>query len=182
MRIVKLKLDRRQFGYLMAYIVSVAIVLVIIHEAAHILAAAIRGVPFGELKLSFLGINPSVTLPQWVDENTRTVIFYAGGLTTGAAFLLGYLLYWVRRYRREPSPLYWAMGLTTIMLAAEQFAAGYLEGRYHGAYIMSATTLLSPTDVLTYGWMIAAVFFHFSMCPRKKMKANGSQLNNLSDN
>jgi len=64
------------------------------------------------------------------------------------------------------------MGLTTIMLAAEQFAAGYLEGRYHGAYIMSVTTLFSPTDVLTYGWMVAAIFFHFSLCPRKKMREN----------
>jgi hypothetical protein len=65
------------------------------------LAAVIRGVPFAELKLGFLGINPSVTLPRWVDQNTRTVIFYAGGLSTGAVFLLGYLLYWVRKYRRE---------------------------------------------------------------------------------
>ncbi|NWF77163.1 MAG: hypothetical protein HXY36_00955 [Chloroflexi bacterium] len=182
MKARKLKLSRRQFGYLVLYVVLIAIAVVFIHEAAHILAAAIRGVTFGELKLGFLGINPSVTLPQWVDENTRTVIFYAGGLTTGAVFLLGYLLYWVRKYRREPTLLYWAMGLTTIMLAAEQFAAGYLEGHYHGAYIMSAITLFSPTDVLTYGWMIAAVFFHFSLCPRKMMKANGSQLNNLSDN
>lgn len=157
MKIIKLKLNRRQFGFLMAYVVSAAIMLVIIHEAAHILAAAIRGVPFGELKLGFLGINPSVTIPQWVDENTKTVIFYAGGLTAGFLFLLGYLLYWVRKYRREPLLLYWAMGLTTIMVTAEQFAAGYLEGRYHGAYIVSATTLFSPTDVLTYGWMIAAL-------------------------
>jgi hypothetical protein len=169
---MKLRLNRRQLGYLMAYIVSVAIVLVIIHEAAHILTAVIRGVPFGELKLGFLGINPSVTLAQWVDEDTRTVIFYAGGLTTGVVFLLGYLLYWVRKYRREPSLLCWTMGVTTIMLAAEQFATGYLEGRYHGAYIMSATTLFSTTDVLTYGWMIAAVFFHFSLCPKSIMRKN----------
>ncbi len=169
MRIVKLQLNCRQFGYMMAYTVSLAMVLVIIHETAHILAAAIRGVPFGELKLGLLGINPSVTLPRWVDENTRTVIFYAGGVTTGAVFMLGYLLHWVRKYRRSPSPLYWTMGLVTIVFAAEQFAAGYLEGRYHGAYIMSATTLFSPTDILIYGWMIAAVLFHFSLCPRKMM-------------
>ncbi|MCR4394652.1 MAG: hypothetical protein NUV31_09815, partial [Dehalococcoidales bacterium] len=135
-----------------------------------ILVAVIMGIPFGELRLGFLGINPSVTLPRWVDQDTRMIFFYAGGLTTGAVFLVGYLLYWARKYRREPSLLYWAMGLTTIMFAAEQFAAGYLEGRYHGAYIISATTLFSPIDVLTYGWMIAAVFLHFSLCPRKRMK------------
>jgi hypothetical protein len=142
MKAVKLKLSRRQLVYLAAYVVAMAIALVLVHEAAHVLTAVVRGVPFGEMKLGFWGINPSITLPHWVDEDTRTVIFYAGGLTTGVVFLLVYLLYWLRKYRREPSLLYWVMGLTTIMLAAEQFAAGYLEGRYHGAYIMSAKTLL----------------------------------------
>jgi hypothetical protein len=67
------------------------------------------------------------------------------------------------------------MGVTTIMFAAEQFATGYLEGRYHGVYIMGATTLFSPADILTYGWMIAAVFFHFSLCPGKKMRKHNEQ-------
>jgi hypothetical protein len=83
MKTMKLKLSRRQLGCLVLYVVLIAIALVFIHEAAHILTAVIRGVPFNELKLGFWGINPSITLPQWVDENTRTVIFYAGGLTTG---------------------------------------------------------------------------------------------------
>lgn len=169
---MKLKLSRRQLVYLVLFVVLMAIAVIFIHEAAHILTAVIQGVPFGELKFGFRGINPSITLPQWVDEHARTVIFYAGGLPTGAVFLLGYLLYWRRKYHREPSLLYWAMGLTTIMLATEQCAAGYLEGRYHGAYIMSATNLFSPTDALTYGWIIAAVFFHLSLCPRGKMREN----------
>jgi len=58
------------------------------------------------------------------------------------------------------------MGLTTILLAGEQLTAGYLEGRYHAAYILCATSLFSPTNVLTYGWVISAVFFHFALCPK----------------
>ena len=54
------------------------------------------------------------------------------------------------------------------MLAAMQFATGYLEGRYHASYIIGATLLFSPTDVLTYGWAIAIVFFHSALCPWKK--------------
>lgn len=167
---MKLKLSHRHFGYLVLYVVLLALISIVIHEAAHILAAVARGVPFGELKLGFSGINPSITLPQLVDENTRIVIFYAGGLTAGAVLLLGYLLYWVRRYCRKRSLLCWAMGLTTIMLAGEQLAAGYLEGRYHAAYITGATSLVSPADILTYGWMISALFFHFALCPRAKMR------------
>lgn len=173
---MKLKSSYRELGYILLSVLLMAMAVVFIHEAAHILAAVILGVPFSELKLGFLGINPSVTLPQWLDADKRVIIFYAGGLGAGVVFLLGYLLYWVQQYRHKPSLLYWAMGLTTIMFAAEQFAAGYLEGRYHGAYIMSATTLFSPTDVLTYGWMIAAVFFHFSLCPKKMMKGSPSEI------
>jgi hypothetical protein len=83
-------------------------------------------------------------------------IFYAGGLTTGAVLLLGYLLYRLRRYCCNPSISRWAMGLTTILLASEHLAARYLERCYHIADIIGATSLLSPTDVMTYGWMISA--------------------------
>jgi len=57
------------------------------------------------------------------------------------------------------------------MLAAMQFATGYLEGRYHTAYIVGAMAFFSPKDVLNYGWAISAIFFHSSLCPRRKMKA-----------
>ena len=168
---MRLRLNWRQGGYMGLYIISLAIAVVFIHEGAHILTAVIRGVPFGELEVGFWGINPSITLPPGVNEGTKAVIFYAGGLTTGVVFLLVYLFYWVRKYRRDPSLLCWAMGLMTILFAANQFATGYLEGHYHGAYIQSATNFLSPADILTYIWMVAAVFPHFSLCPRKRMQA-----------
>lgn len=165
-----------QLGYMALYIVLIVIALAVIHEAAHILMAVIRGIPFNELKLGLRGINPSVTLPRWAGDDTRIIFFYAGGLTTGAIFLLGYLLYWVRKYRRQPSLLYWATGLTTVMLAAEQFAAGYLEGRYHSVYILSATALLSPSDILIWGCVTTALFGHFSLCPPRMIRKDQSIL------
>ncbi len=163
------KLNKHQLSRVIIYTLSLAAVSVIIHEAAHILAALIKGVPFSSLKLGFWGINPSITLPPWIDESAKIVIFYAGGLTTGVLLLIGYL-YWVQAFHKNPSLGCWIMGLTTILLASEQLAMGYLEGRYHAAYIASATSLLSPADMWTICWMIVALLLHFALCPWSKMK------------
>ena len=76
----------------MLYTLVMVVALVIIHEAAHILVAMTLGVRFGELKLGFLGINPSVTLPEWFTGTRQTIVHYAGGLTVGVAFLFFYLV------------------------------------------------------------------------------------------
>jgi hypothetical protein len=165
------RLSQRQYGFVMLYTLLLVMALVIIHETAHIVAAMVFGARLGELKLGFLGINPSVVLPEWLTGTRQTVVHYAGGLTTGAVLLLFYLLCWMRKYRRSPSFFTWSLGLITLALAAMQFATGYLEGRYHAAYIIGSMSFLSPTDILTYGWAISAVFFHSSLFPWRKMKA-----------
>jgi len=146
------------------------VVLVVLHEGSHILAAMAFGVRFGALKLGFMGINPSVTLPDWFTGVRQTVVHYVGGLAVGTVLLLFYLLYWMRKSRRNPSFFVWSLGAVTLMLAAMQFATGYLEGRYHTAYITGAMVFLSPTDILTYSWALAAVFFHLALCPWKMMR------------
>jgi len=147
------------------------VALVVIHETAHILTTIILGARLSELKIGFLGINPSVTLPEWFTGTRQTIVHYAGGLSAGLVLLLFYLLYWIRKYRRNPNFFTWSLGAITLMLAAMQFATGYLEGRYHAAYIIGSMSFLSPTDLLTYGWAISAVFFHSSLCPWRKMRA-----------
>ena len=164
------RLTWRQCVYLMLYTLAMVAVLVIIHEATHILVAMALGARFSELKLGFMGINPSVTLPEWFTGARQTVVHYAGGLAVGTVSLLFYLGYLMRKYHRTPSFFTWSLGAVTLMLSAIQFATGYLEGRYHAAYIIGATLLFSPTDVLTYGWAIAAVFFHSSLCPWRRMR------------
>jgi len=164
------RLTWQQCVYLILYTLAMIVVLVVLHEAAHILAAMALGARLGELKLGFTGINPSVTLPDWFIGARQTVVHYVGGLAVGTVFLLFYLLCWMRKYRRNPSFFVWSLGAVTLMLAAMQFATGYLEGRYHAAYIIGAMAFLSPTDILTYGWALAAVFFHSALCPWKMMR------------
>ena len=170
-RLKEFKLSRRQCAYIMLYVLALVIVLVVIHEAAHILVAVVLGARFSDLSLGVLGINPSVTLPGWFTGTRQTVVHYAGGLAAGLALLIFYLAYWMRRYRHNPNFFTWSLGLITMMLSAMQFATGYLEGRYHTAYIIGAMSFLSPTDVLIYGWTISALFFHSSLCPWRRMKA-----------
>jgi hypothetical protein len=145
---------------------------IIIHEAAHVIAALLFGAQFSELKFGFYGINPSVTFPEWLAGGRLTAVHYVGGLTSGGVLLLLYLLYCVRVYRRNPDFFIWGLGLVTAMLVGMQLAMGYLEGRYHAAYIIGATSVLSPTNILVWGWGLSAVFFHLSLCPVKKMRAN----------
>ena len=105
------------------------VALVIIHETAHILTAMVFGVRLGELKFGFMGINPSVTLPGWFTGTRQTVVHYAGGFTAGVVLMLFYLLCWIRKYWYNPNFFTWSLGLITLIMAAMQFATGYLEGR-----------------------------------------------------
>jgi len=166
----EIRLTQSQFIYIMTYTLALGVALVIIHEAAHILTAMAFGVRFAELKLGFMGINPSVTMPEWFTGTRQTIVHYAGGLTVGAVFLLFYLAYWIRKYYHNPNFFIWSLGLITLMMAATQFATGYLEGRYHTAYIIGAMVFLSPTDILSYSWAFSAVFFHSSICSWRRMR------------
>ena len=82
------RLTWRQCAYVMLYTLAMVVVMVVLHESAHILAAMALGARFSELKLGFMGINPSVTLPEWFTGARQTVVHYAGGLAVGTVFLL----------------------------------------------------------------------------------------------
>ena len=171
-RILKeLRLHGRQYGFLMLYTLALVFVVVIMHETAHILSAMALGVRLIELQPGFMGINPSVSLPEWFTGTRRAIVYYAGGLTTGMALLSFYLCYWMRKYWRHSTFFIWSLGLVTLMFAAVQFAFGYLEGCYHGAYVTGAMSFLPLTDVLAYGWAVSAIFFHSALCPWRRTKA-----------
>ncbi|RLC91399.1 MAG: hypothetical protein DRI39_10420 [Chloroflexi bacterium] len=62
----------------------------------------VLGARLNELKLGFLGIDPSVTLPEWFTGPRQAIVHYAGGLAVGTIFLVFYCVYWLRKYRRSP--------------------------------------------------------------------------------
>ena len=165
-----MKLSKRQLVYVVLYLVSVALISIIVHEASHILAALLLGVPFAELELGFYGINPSVTVPSWFSGTPRLIVYYAGGLVSGLILLFTYLFFWMRRYHRQPSILRWSFGLVTLEMAVIQLAISYLEGSYHEAYIAGSRSLFSPTHILIYGFMISAFFLHRALSPRRKIR------------
>lgn len=170
-------LTRRMGREVVLYTLGMAVGAVIVHEAAHVLAAMAFGARLEELRLGFMGINPSVTLPGWFSGTEGlTVVHYAGGLSAGGILLAVYLAYWMPRYRRHPGLVTWLFGLATLTLGAMQLATGYVEGAYHAVYIASALAFLGPTDILLYGWAIAAVFVHHAICPGRRIAdARGQQ-------
>jgi hypothetical protein len=172
-----MKLSRREFKHVVLYLVSLALISLIVHEVSHVLAALLLGVPFAELELGFYGINPSVTTPAWFSGTPRLVVYYAGGLVPGLMLLCMYLFFWIRRYNRRPSIPNWCFGLVTLELAVLQLAISYLEGSHHSAYIAGAGLLFSSTHILIYGFMISAFFIHRALSPRSKIKE--ASVNNI---
>lgn len=166
----KRRLNQRDFVNLATYLVILGVVMVLVHEAFHLLTALYQGVQFASLEIGFWGINPAVTLPACLTESTMKPIFYAGGIGTGVLLLGFYLICWVRKFKHSPSRLNWAMALATLVFSAEQLATGYLEGHYHSAYLYGATTLFSLTHLFTVSWMVLAVLAHLFLCPREKFK------------
>jgi len=170
MRPKELKLSWREYIFLILYTIVIAFTAVIIHETAHVLSAMALGIPFVELQPGFMWINPSIILPEWFTSPHRTIVYYAGGLATGTVLLVLYLWHWMRRYWRQPTFFRWSAGLVTLFFAAVQFAFGYLEGHYHGAYILGAMSSFSLVNLLSYGWAVSAIFFHLALYPWRKMR------------
>jgi len=152
------------------YLLGLVIAGTIGHEAAHFVAALFIGVPFSEIEIGFYGINPSVTIPERFASSNLAIYHYAGGLTPAVILISVYLLYWFRRFKREPSPTNWLMGLTTIMIAGLQLAQGYNEGRFHAAYIYYAGSLFNVLYIPIILLLIATILIHFVLCPRSKIK------------
>jgi len=168
--IAEIRKNKRKTAYLFFYFIAIVIVTTIIHESAHFLAALAIGVPFNEIEVGFIGINPSITIPERFTSTDLTVYHYAGGLTAAMFLLCLYLLYWLRRYRRKPSLLNWFMGLVTILAVSMQLTQGYLEGRFHSAYVYYASSLFDPLDILYFILTVSAILIHFTLCPMPKIK------------
>lgn len=158
------------FVYLIVYLIAVFIGVIIIHESAHFLAALAIGVPFNEIKVGLIGNNPGVTIPDRFNNAPLGIFHYAGGFSAALVLSGVYFLIWYRRYRKKPSFMTWAYGAITMMAIGIQLGQGYVEGRFHAAYMFYASSLFSVTSILEYGVVALAMYFHFQFFPIARIK------------
>ena len=152
------------------YLLGLVIATTIVHEVGHIVAALVMGVPMNEITIGLYGINPSVTIPERFAGSNLSIYYYSGGFTPALILIIVYLLYWYRRFKKEPSLLNWLMGLITITVAGFQIAQGYNEGRFHAAYIFFSGSLFNVLQIPILLGVLVAIGIHFSLCPRSNMK------------
>ena len=163
-------MSRKLWFIWIGYTFSLIIIMIVIHEAAHGISALILGVPLSEMTIELYGINPSVVLPERFINSNLTLYHWSGGITAGVSFLLLYFLFWLRRFQSKPSIMSSILGLTTICIAASQLANGYIEGRFHHAYIVLAGSINNPLNIIIYIAVIASFFIHFSLFPISKIR------------
>jgi len=144
---------------------AISIATVIIHESVHYITAILLGIPVTH----FNWFDPNYFAPALVstskDNSTgMSIVSYAGGLFTGI-LLLSVLIF---RWNRFKQSLYrWFIGLYLATFGAWQICQGILEGAFHQAYIMNATSLLfSPIHYIGYASAFLAMFTYWLLMPR----------------
>jgi hypothetical protein len=168
----------KEYGRLLLYTLLLILGATLLHEATHTAVALICGVPLSEIRFGFYGINPSVTFPAWFTGTGKLISFYAGGIIAGIIIIPLYF-HFFRKYRIQPRLYYWPMGLVTILFIACQFGSGYVEGRYHAAYIAGANSVTSATCWFVYLLMVLAICWHFTFFPLRKMESTPASSRSL---
>ncbi len=161
---------KKWIAFILFYLIVVVSGTIIIHESAHFLAALAIGVPFNEIEVGLIGNNPGVTIPDRFSDAPLGIFHYAGGFSSAFALICVYFLIWYRRYRNKPSSLIWAYGAITMMAIGMQLGQGYLEGRFHAAYIYYADSLFSITSIIVYVVFALAMYLHFQFFPIARIK------------
>ncbi len=151
--------------FILTYLIASIIGVIIIHESAHFLGALAIGVPFNEIEVGFIGINPGITIPKHFSNAALWVFHYAGGFTAAFIFLCVYILIWYRRYRTQPSYLTWYFGAITMMVIGMQLGQGYVEGRFHAAYMFYAGSPISIISIFMVIFFAFSMYIHFQLFP-----------------
>lgn len=162
--------NKRKTAYLLIYLISVIIGTIVIHEFAHFVAALALGVPINEIEVGFIGKNPGVTIPDRFINAPLGIFHYSGGFFTALVLIFVYFLIWYRKFRIHPSFFNWAYGAITILFVGLQLGQGYLEGKFHAAYMFYAGSVFSVTSIFTWGVCAFVVCFHFLFFPIPKTK------------
>ena len=154
---------------LLAYLMGLFVLTILIHEYAHVVTALIIGAPLNEIEFGWIGVNPGVTIPYRFSSISLDLFYYSGGFFTAFILLFIYYLVWYRKYQNKPSYINWVYGGITMMFIGLQFGQGYLEGRFHSAYMLYADSLFNVGTILIYGFFILAMLYHFTFFPIQKI-------------
>lgn len=165
----EIRQNKLKITCIFSYLITVLVLTIIIHESAHFFTALVMGVPFSEIEIEWIRFNPSVTIPDRFFNAPLGLFYYAGGFTAAFVLLCGYFLVWYRRYINKPSFMTWAYGAITMMSIGTQLGQGYLEGRFHAAYISYADSLFNVASLVVYGFFALAMFSHFKLFPTTKL-------------
>ena len=85
---------------------------------------------------------PSVTYPDVTEGSWQlTAVHYSGGVAAGLALAGVYVLVLGRRGDGSRGILWWVVGLIIAALAAGQLGQGFIEGRFHDAYVRGTKTV-----------------------------------------
>ncbi len=151
-------------------LVALVVVITVVHEAAHYIAALIMKVPIA----SFNWFDPRYLAPVFISGSIEytlgvKVMSYTGGLVTGVLLLAILVL---RRAWFRQSLYRWLLGFYMAMFGCWQICQGILEGAFHQAYISNATNLLfSSTHYIGYASAFLGMFLYWLLMPRlRKLK------------
>jgi len=167
--------NKLRIFYFVAYLVVLVIADTLIHETGHYLAALVIGVPANEIKFRFVTLSPEITIPSRFNNNiSLTFYHYVGGIFAAIVLLVVYLLFWYRKYRVNPTGLFWALGFATILLCGEEVGNAIYEGGFHGAYMHYINSPFSIIDLLILSCVLMGFVVHLKLFPLSKVKRKGS--------
>jgi len=151
------------------FLLALLVLISIIHEVAHLIAALAIGVPI----VSFTWFDPQYSGVALVTGTTEsrsalTVVGCSGGFVTGS-LLLGIVA--IKRQWFKASFYRWLWGLWLIALGVSQISVGVLEGVARDVYVAGGTDLLSWTHGVTLaGGLIGAAIYWIWMPNPKELK------------
>ena len=147
-------------------LIALVLIMIVIHEGAHYVAAVIMKVPIA----SFTWFDLHYLAPVFISGATEStiaykVVSYAGGLFTGA-FLLAPLI--VKREWFKQSLYRWFLGFYIAAFGLWQICQGILEGAFHDMYIADATNILTFSSYVGCAVGICGLALYWAFMPRVK--------------
>jgi hypothetical protein len=156
-------------GKSVLFFLALLVLISIIPEVAHLVAALMMGVPI----VSFIWFDPQHSGVALVTGTTEsrlalTVVGCSGGLVTGMLLLVAVV---VKRQWFKRSFFRWLVGLWMFALGVSQISVGLIEGTASEVYVAGATNLLSWTHGVTLaGGLIGAAIYWVWMPQRELMR------------